>query len=175
MSQYDFTLGDELEDKPRKTTLSIHGMTTLTSVFSVLKSCCWFSFCTKAKCRNQDVKDLLEKQTVCKTINLNGVLSLCFTVSANTNFISEARGKSLHHITKTLEGFHLAKDPPTVRKHYPPPQIPADFEPIHHGPKKERRRFEEPKANLYKEDRKEHSGASFCSLSVSFSEHFDRL
>ncbi|KAG0414698.1 hypothetical protein HPB47_008145 [Ixodes persulcatus] len=101
MSQYDFTLGDELEDKPRKTTLSIH----------------------------------------------------------------EARGKSLHHITKTLEGFHLAKDPPTVRKHYPPPQIPADFEPIHHGPKKERRRFEEPKANLYKEDRKEHSGSIFDLIS----------
>ncbi|KAM7283926.1 G patch domain-containing protein 1 [Ixodes scapularis] len=101
MSQYDFTLGDELEDKPRKTTLSIH----------------------------------------------------------------EGRGKSLHHITKTLEGFHLAKDPPTVRKHYPPPQIPADFEPFHHGPKKERRRFEEPKANLYKEDRKEHSGSIFDLIS----------
>ncbi|CAN7991627.1 unnamed protein product, partial [Ixodes hexagonus] len=97
MSQYDFTLGDELEDKPRKTTPSIQ----------------------------------------------------------------EGRGKSLHHITKTLEGFHLANDPPTVRKLYPPPQIPADFEPIHHGPKKERRRFEEPKADLYKEEKKEHSGSIF--------------
>lgn len=79
--------------------------------------------------------------------------------------IEGPKSKPVHDRSKALEGFHLAKEPQTVLKFYPPPKIPADFKPFHEPPKRERRRFEEPKSDLYKDKKTEHSGSVFDLVS----------
>uniref|UniRef100_A0A131Z3L8 G patch domain-containing protein 1 n=1 Tax=Rhipicephalus appendiculatus TaxID=34631 RepID=A0A131Z3L8_RHIAP len=89
--------------------------------------------------------------------------------------IEGGRSKSIHQLTKTLEGFHLAKEPPLVMKFYPPPKIPADFQPIHKAPKRERRRFEEPKSELCKDKKTEHSGSVFDLISPADKERLESI
>nr|XP_037283690.1 G patch domain-containing protein 1-like isoform X2 [Rhipicephalus microplus] len=87
--------------------------------------------------------------------------------------IGGGRNKPLYQLAKTLEGFHLAKEPPIVMKFYPPPKIPADFQPIHKAPKRERRRFEEPKSELCKDKKVEHSGSVFDLISPADKEKLE--
>lgn len=89
--------------------------------------------------------------------------------------IEGGRNKPLHDLTKTLEGFHLAKEPQAVMKFYPPPKIPADFKPIHETPRRERRRFEEPKSDLCKEKKTEHSGSVFDLVSPADRERLESI
>lgn len=89
--------------------------------------------------------------------------------------IEGGRSKQIHQLTKTLEGFHLAKEPPIVMKFYPPPKIPADFQPIHKAPKRERRRFEEPKSELCKDKKTEHSGSVFDLISPADKERLESI
>lgn len=89
--------------------------------------------------------------------------------------IEEGRSKPVHQLTRTLEGFHLAKEPPIVMKFYPPPKIPADFRPVHQPPKRERRRFEEPKSELCKEKKTEHSGSIFDLISQADRERLENI
>lgn len=89
--------------------------------------------------------------------------------------IEGRKSKPVHQLTKMLEGFHLAKEPPIVMKFYPPPKIPADFQPIHKAPRKERRRFEEPKSELCKDKKTEHSGSVFDLISPADRERLEGI
>lgn len=89
--------------------------------------------------------------------------------------IEGPKSKPVHDRSKALEGFHLAKEPPTVMKLYPPPKIPADFKPFHEPPKRERRRFEEPKSDLYKDKITEHSGSIFDLVSPADRERLESI
>ncbi|KAK8775955.1 hypothetical protein V5799_030700 [Amblyomma americanum] len=89
--------------------------------------------------------------------------------------IEGGRSKPLCDLTKTLEGFHLAKEPQAVLKFYPPPKIPADFKPIHEAPRRERRRFEEPKSDLCKEKKTEHTGSIFDLVSPADRERLESI